>query len=191
VSENLRNFTKAVYSMDAVVNRVPDGAWDQSSPCDGWSARDVVGHAAGVLLAVAEMAGGAAMVLPTTADDLTDPVGTWADARDTVLAALDAPGALDLTGEYWFGPMSIDELVGFVQWDPLTHGWDVAQATGVSVSLDEGLAQLSFDRISSIRQGLASMGLVGDEVSVDAGSSVTDRYLALVGREPTLKSTAL
>lgn len=191
MSENLRNFTKAVYSMDAVVNRVPDGAWDQSSPCDGWSARDVVGHAAGVLLAVAEMAGGAAMVLPTTADDLTDPVGTWADARDTVLAALDAPGALDLTGEYWFGPMSIDELVGFVQWDPLTHGWDVAQATGVSVSLDEGLAQLSFDRISSIRQGLASMGLVGDEVSVDAGSSVTDRYLALVGREPTLKSTAL
>jgi len=191
VSENLRNFTKAVYSMDAVVNRVPDGAWDQSSPCDGWSARDVVGHAAGVLLAVPEMAGGAAMVLPTTADDLTDPVGTWADARDTVLAALDAPGALDLTGEYWFGPMSIDELVGFVQWDPLTHGWDVAQATGVSVSLDEGLAQLSFDRISSIRQGLASMGLVGDEVSVDAGSSVTDRYLALVGREPTLKSTAL
>ena len=191
MSENLRNFTKAVYSMDAVVNRVPDGAWDQSSPCDGWSARDVVGHAAGVLLAVAEMAGGAAMVLPTTADDLTDPVGTWADARDTVLAALDAPGALDLTGEYWFGPMSIDELVGFVQWDPLTHGWDVAQATGVSVSLDEGLAQLSFDRISSIRQGLASMGLVGDEVSVDAGSSVTDRYLALVGREPTQKSTAL
>ena len=190
MSENLRNFTKAVYGMDAVVNRVPHGAWDQPSPCEGWSARDVVGHAAGVLLAVAEMAGGAAMVLPTTADDLTDPIGTWAHARDTVLAALDAPAALDLAGEYWFGPMSIDELIGFVQWDPLTHGWDVAQATGVSVNLDEGLAQLSFDRISSIREGLASMGLVGDKVGVDAGSSVTDRYLALVGREPALQPMA-
>jgi uncharacterized protein (TIGR03086 family) len=190
MSENLHNFTKAGYSMDAVVGRVPDGAWDQPAPGEGWSARDVVGHAAGVLLAVAEMAGGAAMVLPATPSDLTDPVGTWASARGAILAALDAPGALDLAGEYWFGPMTIDELIGFVQWDPMTHAWDVAQATGVPLHLDEELAQLSFERISSIREGLASMGLVGHEVTVDAGASVVDRYLAMVGRQPAVHSTA-
>lgn len=129
------------------------------------------------------------MVLPATPEDLGDPVRTWASARDAVLAALDAPGVLDVAGEYWFGPISIDELIGIVQWDTLTHAWDVGQATGVPVTLDDQLAQLSLDRISTIREGLASMGLVADEVNIAVGASVTARYLALVGREPTSNSS--
>jgi len=47
MSTNLRNYTKALYGFDAVVQRVPEDRWDADSPCDGWSARDVVTHACG------------------------------------------------------------------------------------------------------------------------------------------------
>lgn len=182
MSENLRNFTKALYGMDAVVQRVPDDAWDEDSPCDGWTARDVVGHQAGVLAGLAHMAAGNEMILPTPPDDLSDPRAVWAEARDGVLEALDQPGALQHEGKYWFGPMSIDELVGVVQWDPLTHAWDLQQATGVEAVIDEELAQISHDRISAMRDGLAKMKLIGEPVPVPDDADVVTRYLALVGR---------
>ena len=185
VSDNLRDFTKALYGMDAVIRRVPDDAWDQASPCEGWTARDVVGHQVGVLNGVTHMAGGNDMILPATPEDLSNPQELWAGARDAVLAALDQQGALQHSGKYWFGPMTIDELIGVVQWDPLTHAWDVAKATGAEVALDEDLAQKSFDRISAIRPSLAKMHLVGDEVTVADDADIVSRYLGLVGRDPS------
>jgi len=184
MSENLRNFTKALYGMDAVVARVPEAAWDQPSPCEGWTARDVVGHQLGVLNGVAHMAAGNEMIMPTGPDDMSDPQARWVEGRDAVLAALDHEGALHHSGKYWFGPMTIDELIGVVQWDPLTHAWDLSQATGVAAVLDEGLAQLSFDRISAMRPALAKMRLVGDEVEVAADANIVDRFLGMIGRNP-------
>lgn len=185
MSENLRDFTKAVYGMDAVVRRIPEGSWDNDSPCEGWTARDVLGHQVGVLNGVANMADGNDMKFPETPEDLSDPIGLWSEAVDKVLAALDQPEALHHSGKYWFGPMSIDELIGVVKWDPLTHAWDLGQATGVEAKLDESLAQKSFDTISSMRPALAKMRLVSEEpVDVPADADIVNRYLGLVGRNP-------
>ena len=49
MSTNSRNYTKALYGFDAVVQRVPADRWDAPSPCEGWCARDVVAHASGVV----------------------------------------------------------------------------------------------------------------------------------------------
>lgn len=184
MSENLRNFTKAVYGMDAVVQRVPADAWDNDSPCEGWTARDVVGHQAGVLNGVAHIARNNEVVLPAPPDDVSDPVAVWNAARDGVLEALDVKGALRQEGPYWFGPMSVDDLIGIVQWDPLTHAWDLSRATGVEAVIDEGLAQISYDRISAMREPLAKMHLVGEAVPVPDDADIVSRYLGLVGRNP-------
>ena len=184
MSVNLRNFTKAVYGMDAVVQRVPADAWDNDSPCEGWTARDVVGHQAGVLNGVAHIARNNEVVMPSPPEDVSDPVAVWAAARDEVLAALDAKGALRQEGPYWFGPMSVDDLIGVVQWDPLTHAWDISQATGVVAVLDEELVQQSYDRISAMREPLAKMKLVGEQVPVPGDADIVTRYLGLVGRNP-------
>ena len=184
MSQRLRDFTKAVYGMDAVVRRVPNDAWDNPSPCEGWSARDVVAHQVGVLDGVAHMAAGNEMILPAMPEDRSDPVALWAESCDRVLAALDSEGALHHEGAYWFGPMSIDELIGVVQWDPLTHAWDVAQAAGIEAALDENLARSSFERISALRPSLAKMRLVGDEVPVADDADIVSRFLGLVGRDP-------
>lgn len=125
------------------------------------------------------------MVLPRAPEDMSDPVGRWAEGRDNVLAALDTPDALHHQGEYWFGPMSVDGLVGIVQWDPLTHGWDVARAAGLEAVLDPDLAQRSFETITAMRDGLAAMQLLGDPVPVADDAPIADRFLGLVGRNPS------
>ena len=188
MSQNLRDFTKALYGMDAVVQRVPDDAWDAPSPCEGWSARDVVAHQVGVLDGVTHMAGGNEMILPAMPEDRSDPRALWAEGRDRVLAALDQEGALHHEGKYWFGPMTIDQLIGVVQWDPLTHSWDLAVAAGIDAVIDERLAQSSYDRISAMRESLAKMRLIGEEVAVADDADIVSRYLGLVGRDPSLRS---
>lgn len=185
MSENLRNFTKAIYNMDAVVQRVPEAAWDQPSPCDGWSARDVVAHQVGVLRGAAETIRTGAMALPADPADAGDPVGLWNDARDEVLEALDRPGVLAQSGRYWFGDMSIDEFIGMVQWDPLTHAWDVATAVGIDAHLDPGVAQQAFDTIAPVRDVMAKRKLISAEpVPVADDADIVSRYLGLVGRDP-------
>lgn len=186
MSENLRNFTKAIYGMDAVVRRVDSARWDDPSPCEGWSARDVVGHQVGVLRGLTEIVRTGEMALPAPPDDQSDPVGLWNEARDAVLEALDHPGRLQQRGKFWFGEMSVDELISVVQWDPLTHAWDVAKAVGLEAHLDEGLAQRSHDTVQSMRPALAKRGLVSEEaVEVAADADIVSRYLGLVGRDPS------
>ncbi|MEL6982582.1 MAG: TIGR03086 family metal-binding protein [Actinomycetota bacterium] len=185
MSENLRNFTKAVYGMDAVVRRVPAERWDSPSPCDGWSARDVVAHQVGVFRGLAETVRTGEMTLPAEPEERDDPVGLWSAARDEVMASLDRRGVLQQAGRFWFGEMTVDELIAVVQWDPLTHAWDVATAAGIDAHLDPGLAQRSYETISSMRPNLVKRQLVSaEEVEVPADADPVSRYLGLVGRNP-------
>ena len=36
MSEHLRTYTAAMYQLDHVMRLVPDGAWDNPSPCEGF-----------------------------------------------------------------------------------------------------------------------------------------------------------
>jgi uncharacterized protein (TIGR03086 family) len=178
-----RNYTKALYGFDAVVRRVPPDCWDTDSPCEGWSARDVVTHATGVIVAVAEMARTGQMAMPQPPEVEGDPTSAWSAARDDVLAALDEPGALDRAGEFWFGTSTIDELLSFTTWDPLGHAWDLAVAAGLDPHLSDEVAEAAIPVIEARADILRSMELMGDPVEVPADASPATRFLALIGRD--------
>ncbi len=82
MSRNLRTYTNARYSFDAVVQRVPVDRWDAASPCDGWCARDVVSHAAGVVDAIAQMARTGEVAMPETPHPGNEVVALWNTALD-------------------------------------------------------------------------------------------------------------
>lgn len=184
MSINSRDYTKALYGFDAVVQRVPADRWDATSPCDGWCARDVVAHAAGVIDAVAQMARTGQVAMPQTPDPGDDPVGLWNTARDNVLDALDQPGVINRVGEYWFGATTIDDLIAFTTWDPLGHAWDLATAVGLDAHTSPEVAEAAIAVISANAGTLRSMQLMGDPVDVPADASPMDRFLGLTGRDP-------
>ncbi len=184
MSVNLRNYTKALYGFDAVIQRVPPDRWDAPSPCEGWTASDVVAHAAGVMDAVAQMARTGKVAMPQTPDVGDDPVGLWNTSLDGVLEALDHPGVIGTVGEFWFGESSIDDILAFTTWDPLGHSWDVATAVGLEAHASDDVAEAAFAVIASNADALRGMQLMGDAVEVPSDASPMDRFLGLTGRKP-------
>ena len=186
MSEPLRNCTAALSGFDAVVPRVQPDQWSNASPCDGWCARDVVAHQASVLAAVTKIAESGEMAPPAEFDLGDDPVAAWNEVRDRVLAALDRPGVLQQEGQFFFGKPTVDELIGFVAWDPLGHSWDLAKATGQRVHADPAVAQHVVDTITPMADMLRKYGVMGDPIAVPDDADAMTRYLGLTGRDPAV-----
>lgn len=184
MSTNSRNYTKALYGFDAVIQRVPADQWDAASPCDGWCARDVVAHAAGVVDAVAQMARTGKVAMPEMPDPGDDPVGLWNTSLANLLEALDHPGVINRVGQYWFGESAIDDVLAFTTWDPLGHSWDLATAVGLDAHASDDVAEAAIAVIAANADALRGMKLMGDPVEVPVDASPMDRFLGLTGRNP-------
>lgn len=190
MSTNLRNYTKALYGFDAVVQRVPEDRWDADSPCEGWCARDVVAHVSGVVDAVAAMARTGEVAMPQMPDPGDDPVGLWNASLDGLLEALDQPGVVGKVGTYWFGESTIDDVLAFTTWDPLGHSWDLAQAAGLDAHASDDVAEATIANIEPNAELIRSMGLMGSLVEVPSDADAMTRFLGLIGRDPNRRSAA-
>ena len=177
MSLNHRNYTKAVYGFDHVMRGVNDSTWGNASPCEGWTARDVVLHAAGVLRYVESLARGAAVVPPGD-----EPRSAWAGARDAVLEALDQPGALERVVPSPFGEMPLDVLVGILVTDTLTHSWDLARAVGGDERLAPELVTAVFEQVRPLDDGLRAPGRFDAKIPAAAGDDEQTSLLKFLGR---------
>ncbi len=184
MSQVLRNYTRAMDGFDAVVQRVPADAWDADSPCDGWTARQVVIHSAGVVDALAEMARTGAVAMPQDPEAGDDVVAVWNTSRDDLLEALGRPGVIERVGEYWFGEMPYENVLAFAMWDPLLHSWDLATAVGLDAPADDELAEASLAVIEPVADMLRQQNLMGIPVEVPADAPASARLLGLTGRDP-------
>ena len=184
MSQNLRNYVRALYGFDAVVQRVPEDRWDADSPCEGWSARDVVAHTSGVVDAIAAMARTGKVAMPKMPDPGDDPVALWNGSLTALLEELDQPGVVNKVGDYWFGEQAIDDVLAFTTWDPLGHSWDLAQAAGLEAHIDPEVAEALIASIEPNADMMRKMNLMGDPVDVPADSEAATRFLGLIGRNP-------
>src|SRR5579864_5503221 len=72
----------------ARVRVVPPDAWDNPSPCEGWTARDVVGHLTEWIPAFFAAQGVEFPAVPSAA---ADPAGAWEAVQRTMAKALADP----------------------------------------------------------------------------------------------------
>lgn len=185
MSENLRAFTEAVYAFEAVVNRMPDAAWDAPSACEGWDGRELLVHQCTVLNGVTIMAGTGQMARPTLPEGgADDPVRLWRTTRNDVLKALDRKGALQQPGPFWFETATIDDLIGIVTWDPMTHAWDLSRCADLDHGLNPALVERVMAVIEPMQEMLSSSGRTAAATAATEGADVIERYLRLVGRNP-------
>ena len=183
MSANTRNYVKAIYGFDAVVQRVEPSRWETPSPCEGWSALDVLAHNIGMCRMIAGIARG---ISASGAEHpvVLHPQHEWADARDDVLEALDYPEALQVeVGTPW-GRLEVDRFVGIVVVDPLLHTFDLAEASGQLVILDEDLASAGYKQLEKAGDMIRGERF-GPAVPVASNASVTDKLIAIAGRTAT------
>jgi uncharacterized protein (TIGR03086 family) len=163
---------------------VPDAAWEQPAPCEGWVARDVVGHL--VEWVPAFVVAGGAPPLPAGPSVDDDPLGAWSVMSDGIQERLEDPaGAAVLVAHPYAGTHRFDDTIAtFVTGDVLIHTWDLARATGQDETLDPVIVHEMLVAMEPLDEMLRESGQYGPRVEVPPDADEQTRLIAFTGRQP-------
>lgn len=134
--------------LTAVLDALPAGAWSEPSPCEGWSAADVVGH---LVATQRDFLGQRGIDLGAAPDVAGGPATAWRDHATRVRAAL-TDDVVATPYEGFFGPSTVGATFEqFYVWDMVVHRWDVARTAGLDGTLTE-------DELDRIERGIDGFG---------------------------------
>jgi uncharacterized protein (TIGR03086 family) len=180
MSATLERYRHVADDLTARVVAVPPGAWDNPSPCEDWTAQQIMDHVIGNARALLDRLAGVEHVSAS----VQDVAGEWAKARaaveevlaDPVRAKQDVPGPM--------GPMPFEVFVGrFVCMDILIHTWDLARATGGDENVDAEFAAHALEGLRPMDAMLRRPGLFGPAVEPPPGADVVTQLMAFCGRK--------
>ncbi len=166
-----------------VVDRVPAGAWDAPSPCEGWSARDVLHH---VMASQRGFLTERGLRLASTGADPSvesDPVAAWHVHDERMQQLLADPAVRDHAYDGVFGATTVGRsLVDFHGFDLLVHRWDLATAAGI----DERFTDDELDVVERSADGfgehLYDEGVCRPAVTARPAADRQEQVLARLGR---------
>jgi len=180
VSEIADRYRRLADLVADTVAAVPPERWSDPSPCEGWSARDVIGHLVDTQALFLGFVGRAMPPGPHVDDD---PAAAWHHARASVQAELDDPERAAAPFEGITGPTTFEEsLDRFVNTDLVLHRWDLARATGQVVALDPADMHRIREAMAGLEGGLRSPGAFGPELPAPEGADEQTAFLAWAGR---------
>jgi uncharacterized protein (TIGR03086 family) len=161
-------------AFEALIAGTPPDRWEDPSPCEGWVARDVVGHIVNHTGKALRARG----VEPTPAPSV----------REDPLAAFQAIRA-DLERVFADPAMStevVNYLDAALSFDLPQHWWDLAKATGQDATMDPEFVQTAWDTLSPMKPDWWAWQRgnkhYGNEVTVPEDAPLQDRLLGLLGR---------
>lgn len=171
----------AANRFSALIESIPQEAWDNPSPCEGWTASDVVSHVVSTELDFLKQRD-----LPHPDVSGLELPAAWLVARDAMQAVLDDPGSAESAYDGYFGPTTVEETIDrFYTLDLLVHRWDLASAAGLADH-----AVLDTDEIAQVRSNVDAIppevmrtpGLFGPEIEPIDGADDTTRLMNFLGR---------
>jgi uncharacterized protein (TIGR03086 family) len=112
--------------LGGVVVNITPSQLDRPTPCAAFTVRGVLEHMISGATAFAAAYRGEAPADP----QLDDVLGDFGPVLGDLVAAMNAPGALDGQVAAPFGEVDGETFARFVVLDGLVHGWDLAVATG-------------------------------------------------------------
>ncbi len=164
----------------AVVDRLSDTDWARPSPCEGWTARDVLDHVVTTQCQFLASHGVDATTSPAVS---ADPVAAWLAHDERMRELLADPDVAGITYDGVFGTTSVgDSIVTFYGFDLVVHRWDIAAAAG----LDERFGDDELDLVETSAEGfgehLYDEGVCRPALRPRVGADRQERILARLGR---------
>jgi uncharacterized protein (TIGR03086 family) len=193
MGEIAERYRRRADAFERKVAAVESEQWENRSPCEKWTARDVVDH-------IVSMHGYMLMPIGRGLDAgfsvKEDPLAAFQGARSAVEAVLDDPELAATECDTPAGRMTTESHIDQVVSDDLVlHGWDLARATGQ----DETMAPVDVERLwagnsavpAEVMEQYRTPGafgpgveVFGPEVKVPGDAPLQDRLLGFIGRNP-------
>ena len=175
-----KHYQAALRPLTAVVEAVQPDRWGAPSPCEGWTARDVVGH---MVETQRELLCGHAVDLGAAPDLDGDPADAWRSHTERVLGVLADEALVGRSYDGHFGPTTVGRTVEqFYVWDMYVHRWDLARAAGLTAELSETELDLVEQGAEGFGDALHMDGICRPGVDAPAGADRATRVLARLGR---------
>jgi uncharacterized protein (TIGR03086 family) len=183
MSEVSERYKKVAGEFTRRARSVPDGAWDNPAPCEGWVARDVVRHM--VEWMPGFFLGSTGVEIPKGPSVDEDPASAWEALSDALQAAVDDPEIAAREFDMRVGRYSLERAVAtFCIGDVLVHTWDLARATGLDETLDPDEVRRLYEGMEPIDEILRKSGQYGPRVEVAADADEQTKLIAFTGRHP-------
>ena len=178
MSEISDRYRRLSHAFADKVAQVPDDKWAAPSPCEDWTARDVVEHVARTPVMFFEMIGKEKPELPE------DAVAALTVSREAIQSALDDPEIATTEFDGFFGRSTFEAAVDrFLNFDLVVHNWDLSRAAGLDERLDEDdIARLE-EASTQFGDSLRAPGVFGAELTPPDGADRQTKLLAFLGRK--------
>ncbi len=184
LNENAERFRKIAGQFTRVAQAVPDDAWGNPAPPEGWVARDVIRHLVDWVPGL--LSSGSDIVIPVGPSVDDDPVGAWLNLSESLQAVLDDPASAD---KQFSHPRAgdhalLDAIDMFITGDVLLHTWDLARATGGDERLDPIEVHRMLVGMLPLDEMLRASGQYGPKVAVPDDADEQTQLLGFIGRRP-------
>lgn len=184
---------------ESTLRAVGDDGWDEPSACEGWTIRDVVGHAVWGRELIRTCALGDEISDRTAAPGSTHPRDFLVDeprtafraAREACDAAVTEEALLLPAPAFvrrgWAEATLGDFLPNLVS-DLIVHNWDIASRMGADIEVDEEILAVALGATSN---GVnRSAAFFAQELTSPLDASPFDTLLAFLGRDLQLAETS-
>lgn len=173
-------YDRLAAAMAETVAAVPADRWKSPSPCEDWTALDVVRHVVesqGMFLGLV----GRSLPPGPSVDD--DPLGAFRSATGQVSADLADPERAGAEYDGMLGRSTFAEAVdGFLCFDLVVHRWDLARAAGLDDRIDPDDVDWVWARVQRLGDSIRAAGVCGPEVEAPEDADPQTRLLAYLGR---------
>lgn len=181
-------YKRALDQTATIVAAVRPDQLDRPTPCDEWDVRGLLSHMVGAVTRAALIGEGKdALAVPPFADPATaDWPAAYQEAVGRALAAWSDDAKLDaLFAVPWGKVPGREAVTGYVE-EILTHGWDLAFATGQETERDPSLAEfaLGFAR-RALPPEIRERAPFGAVVEPPPGGGPYAQLAAWLGRTPS------
>ena len=176
--EIVRLYSETVQWTDNIIKRVQPAQLSAPTPCTEWNVQALLNHMVGGTVMYAATLSGTEASRPTEDAKLED----FLAGANKVLDLVKAPGATEKMVTTRRGEVKAGEYLENAFMDALTHGWDLAVATGQDATMPVYLAQACYDKWAPKAEGMRGRAF-GPEVQAPEGASTQVRLLGVLGRQ--------
>ncbi len=180
MSTTVQTYLPLTERFGAVVDSLSPADWRADSPCEGWTAADVLAH---VIDTQRDFFARHVLDLGERGDVEADPAAAWRGHDEAVRRLFRDETVVDRDIEGFFGPTTLGQtLLTFYGFDLVAHGWDIAGAAGRELRFHDAELDLLESAIAGFGEHLYTEGICAPAVTVPDDADRQVRVLARLGR---------